>query len=146
MSHEKLGDRKEWLLIQDLLADALEKASDQELLDDLKASGTTKQELNSQFSKVVAQAKLRTGKLRLAAAQRAVKADKAVVTPRNSTLDSVVARVRLKQVVANDPSMNLMLAARNAGSKGIDSLSDEDVQVMLEMAADLGHLPPNGSD
>ena len=136
---------KQWdelLRIRDVLADAVDAANEKELVDDLVASGQNPEKALARSQALLESAAKAAGKLHLRQAQAALKQGRAKQGGRR-VVGIVEARAKLKQLVGSGASFpgGLMLAARNAGAKGIDEMSDNDVLVMYEMAIATGHIP-----
>lgn len=142
MSNPKQTYRDELLRIQDALADSLERATDKEILEDMQARGLDPAKQSERFQQILERATHTAGKLRLKAAQEALQQGR-VAQRSLKVVDMAQARAQLKLLVSKDPSFGggFMLAARNAGAKGIDELTDNDVLAMREMAIELRRIP-----
>lgn len=138
MTGKRQSDREALDRLADALVEDILKTSDQDILaettEDTGDPAAVAAEVRALFEKAVT----KTEKARLAAAKRAVAAERdqpAVVTP----FDPAKARLRLNRIIANDDpetARKLTLAAR----KG-EGLSDDDVRGMLEDMEELGILP-----
>lgn len=140
---------KQWdelLRLRDTVAEAVDQAGEKDLVEDLQAAGHDPKKVLTTFDEIVQRATSAAGKLRLRQAQAEIRQANRVASTRKS-VDVAKARARLKELISRDPSFQggFMLAARNAGAKGVDELSDNDVLVMYEMAIATGHIPSDDS-
>lgn len=138
MNKPTAANLKELRLLQDLVADAVDSMSDEEIAAELCEHGMEIEESGIRFSALLAKVKIHAGKTQLRAARAAIQQDRSL-SQQHNVLDITSARRRVKAVIANEPpGSQFMLAARNATAKDIDALPDNDVLAMLEMARLLG--------
>ncbi|MDB5975050.1 MAG: hypothetical protein JWR07_1810 [Nevskia sp.] len=146
MTSRDRGHSKQLFQIQNWLAEETWKASDAELLDDLKAADQDLESESERFDAILKRAEAQAGKARLAAAKLSAQQDEGRKRSTQSAFaNPQSARAMLNQVAANNPQFRdkLMLAARNAKTS-LGQLPDSDVQSWIEMAHELGLLPSGG--
>lgn len=145
MSNPKTENLYQLRMLQDMLVEATDKLTDKELMSELKAGGQDPAKYSERFKSILGQAKAQAGKRRLQIAKQAVAATHQT-KPQIAATNIQLARLQIKRLVANDPDgAQVMLAARNATAKDVDSLPDKDVLALAEMAALLGKIP-SGDD
>jgi hypothetical protein len=131
METERANQQKLWRLADALIDDIL-SASDQEILAELEECGGVGA-LRAEAAADIEAAKGRLGRVKLAAARKAVAAERRGRSPRQR-LGPEQSRRRLSQALAGSPaSARLTLAARRG-----QGVPDEDLDGLVEDATDLG--------
>jgi hypothetical protein len=131
MENKRANQQKLWRLA-DALIDDVFAASDDEILAELDECGGV-DVLRAEIAGDIAAAKSRLGRAKLAAARKAVAAERRGRTPRQR-LSPHQSRRRLSQALAGSPaSSRLTLAARRG-----QGVPDEDLDGLVEDATDLG--------
>lgn len=128
--------------LREQLADDVMNTSNDEIIAEIKATGIDPNAAASHMREVVQRAILESGKNRMAAAKAQLQAQRSQ-TGRHAPIDIGRARKLLLAAAANDPLLNqrLTLAARNG-----ETLSDSDIQSLVEDLIDLGILSDGKDD
>lgn len=143
MSNPESDNLIQLRMLQGMLVEAVDKLTDKELISELKSDGQDPAKYSERFNSILERAKSEAGRRRLQLAKQAVAANRQSQS-QSAVVSIQMARVQIKRLVANDPDgAQVMLAARNATAKDVDSLPDTDVLALAEMAALLGKIPPS---
>ena len=131
METKRTNQEKLWRLADALIEDVL-STSDEDILRELDEVSDA-EALKAEIAADIEAAKARLGKAKLAAARRAVSAERRTTRPRHR-FSRHQARTRLSTAMAGSAAASrLTLAARHG-----EAVPDEDLDGLIEDASDLG--------
>lgn len=142
MTENNRNERATLNRLSDALVEDLLNTSDEEILNDFRASGGDLNILAKEMKGILDKSIISANKSRLAAARSGANSLRYQHSQASIPIDMASARARLKAIInAPETAQQLTLAARKE-----NELSDADILGMLEDLQELGSLPPDNKN